>query len=540
MNPFHTIAIPHRDILENRLTLDVFAADLWEVFKSRGLDEYKDAVQFFQRTYQTEGLKNLLSIVEKRLKGKGGDPVIQLQTPFGGGKTHTLIAIYHKAKESGVKTVVAVGERLKTGRKPEEFDTLWGLLEEQLTGSKREFSSSIPPGGEQIKKLLENHLPVLILMDELIPYLNTTDAVQIGNTTLTTLTLTFLQNLTNVVSGMPGVSFVLTTTPSNPYNRTPRGEEIVNQLQNITARREIIKSPVQENEINQVIRQRLFSRIDLDKASEVIKDFMDYATKESILPVGTEPSEYRKRSESSYPFLPEVVEVLYQRWGSFTKFQRTRGVLRLLSLVIHSLKDRPVPYISLADFDLGNQEIREELLKHTGQEYNSIIAADITGEEAGSRKIDSALGDAYKGLKLGTRTAATIFLYSFSGGIEKGVSLGEIKRNATTTGNPASVVSEALEQLKARLFYLQHLSGKYYLTNQPNLNQILLTRKEVRLKFTLPKGKVANIMGVMNFLQSRFGKLQIELLAGNGEISEQDYEDKIKEAFRQLGIEVDE
>ncbi len=93
MKVFHTIAIPHRDILEGRLTMDVFAADLWEVSQNRGPDEYRDSDTFFKKTYLTEGLRNLLSVVEKRLQGKGGDPVIQIQTPFGGGKTHALIAM---------------------------------------------------------------------------------------------------------------------------------------------------------------------------------------------------------------------------------------------------------------------------------------------------------------------------------------------------------------------------------------------------------------------------------------------------------------
>src|SRR5450759_3136014 len=106
MPAFHTIAIPHDDILSGRLTMDVFAADLWEVYKGRGPDEYKVASQFFQKTYQTEGLTNLLDVVHRRLSGQGGDPVIQVQTPFGGGKTHAQIAMYHKADEWGAKCVV--------------------------------------------------------------------------------------------------------------------------------------------------------------------------------------------------------------------------------------------------------------------------------------------------------------------------------------------------------------------------------------------------------------------------------------------------
>ena len=121
-------------------------------------------------------------------------------------------------------------------------------------------------------------------------------------------------------------------------------------------------------------------------AGGVIRDFMDYAGVESILPPGTEPSEYRKRFEAAYPFQPEAIDVLYQRWGSFPSFQRTRGVLRLLSFVIYSLRESTIPYISLADFDLSVQEIRQELLKHIGSEYDSVISADITGEECRCKK----------------------------------------------------------------------------------------------------------------------------------------------------------
>lgn len=153
-------------------------------------------------------------------------------------------------------------------------------------------------------------------------------------------------------------------------------------------------------------------------------------------------------------------------------------MLRLLSLVVHSLKGANKAYISVADFDLANMEIRQELLKHIGPEYNGVIAMDITDAEAGCSKVDASLGKAYRGLKLGTRTGTAIFLHSFSGGPERGVELGEIKRCSTTAQNPASVVVEAAEQLKSRLFYLQSIGEKYFFTNQPNINRILLTKME--------------------------------------------------------------
>ncbi len=481
MKSFHTIAVPHKDILKGRLTMDVFAADLWEVMKNRGPDEYKDAETFFRKTYLTEGLKNLLAIIEKRVHGRGGDPVIQIQTPFGGGKTHTLIAMYHKAKEWGINTVTIVGEKMKTGNKPEDFDTIWGLMEKQLTGSINEFSSCVPPGGEQLKEFLEKHAPVLFLIDELIPYLNITDAVSVGQTDLTTLTLTFLGTLSNVVSELNNVALAFTTTPSNPYNRTPRGEEIVIQLRDITGRREIIKSPIQDQEVSKIIKRRLFDNIDENMAKKVITEFVNYADKEGILPTDIQPSEYRDKFLDSYPFMPEAIDILYHRWGSFPTFQRTRGVLRLLSLVVHCLIGTNRSYISLADFDLSNQEIRQEFIRHIGEEYNGIVDVDITGREANSKKIDKLLGSSYRGLNLGPRVATTIFLYSFSGGHEYGATLSEIKRSATTIENPSEVIADAFQKLtgeSGRLFYIHFKGDKYFFNNQPNINRVIYINKE--------------------------------------------------------------
>lgn len=151
MKPFHTIAVPHKDILEGRLTMDVFAGDLWEVYQNRGTEEYRDAETFFRKTYVTQGLQNLLDVVERRVTGKGGDPVIQIQTPFGGGKTHAMIALYHKAAEWNVKRAVVVGTSLS----PQE--TLWGFIEKQLTGKITGFSGQVAPG----KESLRNCFPII-------------------------------------------------------------------------------------------------------------------------------------------------------------------------------------------------------------------------------------------------------------------------------------------------------------------------------------------------------------------------------------------
>jgi len=472
MTAFHTIAVPHQDIQAGRLTMEVFAADLWEVHQGRAPDEYRDAKHFFDKTYVTEGLQNLLEVVRGRLEGRGGDPVIQIQTPFGGGKTHALIAMYHKAREWGAVPVVLVGTAMSAE------DTLWEQMARQLGERPAEFGQRTAPGKEALRAALAPHQPVLILMDEVLEYATKAAGVRVGDSTLAAQTVAFLQELTEVAGTLERVCVVMTLPASMLEHYDETAERLFQQVQKVAGRVEKIYTPVQEHEISQVIRRRLFARIDEKKAEKVVKEFLDYAVPENLLPAGVEPSEYRDRFLRAYPFLPEVIDVLYQRWGSFHTFQRTRGVLRLLALVVHSLSQQGVPYITLADFNLANQEIRRELLKHVGPEYDSVIAADITAEEAGARRVDRELGDAYQGLRLGTRTATTIFLYSFSGGTEKGASLGEIKRHATTLNNPSSVIAEALEMLKSKLFYIQETSGRVYFTNQPNLNRIILTREE--------------------------------------------------------------
>jgi len=473
MKPFHTIAVPHRDILEGRLTMDIFAADLWETYMKRAPSEYRDAELFFKKTYLTNGLKNLLDVVEKRLKGQGGDPVIQIQTPFGGGKTHTLIALYHSAKRWKATPVVIVGTALDP-----KNETPWGFLEEQLDESNRTLTGKVSPGREALRKLLSRHQPVLILMDELLEYATKASGVAVGETSLAAQTLAFMQELTEVAGTLERVCVVVTLPSSLLEHYDEKAERLFHQLQKVSGRVEKIYTPVQENEISRVVRSRLFSSIDEVEAKRVVSSFIEYAEEEEILPAGVDVPEYRDRFVESYPFIPEVIEVLYHRWGSFPTFQRTRGVLRLLSLVIYSLKESGRPYITLSDFDLANQEIRRELIKYIGPEFDSVIAADITDINSGSKKVDASMGKSFRGLSIGTRAATSIFLYSFSGAQEKGAYIGEIKRNATTTDNPSSIVAEAVEQLKSRLFYLQSQDGKYYFLNQPNLNRLMLTKME--------------------------------------------------------------
>jgi predicted AAA+ superfamily ATPase len=275
MTAFHTIAIPHDDILQGRLTMDVFAADLWDVFKDRGSEEYRNPEMFFKKTYQTEGLKNLLEVVKSRLEGQGGDPVLQLQTPFGGGKTHALIAMYHKAKEWNAKCVVIVGTAMSAK------DTLWGQIEEQLTGNRKKYNDLTSPGRtDEFRELLSTQGSLMILLDELLEYVTKAAGVKVIESTLAAQTVAFLQELTELVSTLDRAVLVVTLPSSLMEHFDAQAEQLFQQLQRVSGRVEKIYTPVQENEIDQVIRRRLFSDVEKKAAGKEITTFMDYAARE--------------------------------------------------------------------------------------------------------------------------------------------------------------------------------------------------------------------------------------------------------------------
>mgnify|MGYP001457152341 CR=1 FL=1 len=469
--PFVQVARPHDDILSGKLTMDVFAADLWQVKNGNAPLEYTDKHLFFKKTYETAGLKNIFKIAKSRLDGQSGDHVIELQTPFGGGKTHTLIALYHMAQEWGANVVVLDG----TAFDAKEI-RLWEELERQLTGKVDITKGNISPGKDKLVKVLSNKLPVLILMDEVLEYFVKAKGVIIGQSTLSFQTLAFLQELTGAVSSLGNALLVLSLPSSTLEYYDDDAEKVFQQMQKIVGRTEKIYSPVSDEEIEFVIRRRLFKNVDEIKVRDIVDEFVDYARSERLLPE-QEVVNYREKFLRSYPFKPEVIETLYTHWGSYPTFQRTRGVLRLLSLVIKDLLDQDIPYIRLGDFNLENDDIREELVKHIGDEWKSVISNDITSDNSGAKRVDMELQPAYLPYKLGTVVSRTIFMLSFSGKGSSSPSQNYIKLSSVYPNSlPSSIIDTSISHLKDKLFYLSD-EGLFF-TNQPNLNRIMLTREE--------------------------------------------------------------
>jgi hypothetical protein len=496
LRPWHQVVVPHRDIREGRLDEAVFAADLSDVVAGRGPLEYRDAATFFRRTYPTQGLVNLMAAVLSRLAGLGrGEAVIQIQTPFGGGKTHALIALYHlftprdawadtppdavlralEAAGAGEVPQARVVAFVGTAPDPLAGKTPWGVLAEALGDYpllEAHDRARRAPGKDLLHRLIGDE-PTLILMDELAEYV--VRAKDFGDQVLA-----FLQELTEVVKVSPRCALVVTLPSSAPYGE--EGERALQHLQRIFGRVEAIYTPVEGEEVYEVIRRRLFEAPpDPGEARRVAETYWGlYQRLGDDVPREAREPAYREKLQKAYPFHPELIDVLFERWSTFPTFQRTRGVLRFLAEVVADLyrKEHPAPLILPAHLDLTNPAIRRELVKHIGNEYEGVIAADIADTNARAPKIDREMAGEYGRFRVASGLATAVFLYSFSGGERKGTTAGRLRLAVLREEIPPAVFGDALKRLEDELWYLHVEGGLYAFTNQPNLNRILLEKEE--------------------------------------------------------------
>jgi predicted AAA+ superfamily ATPase len=280
MKPWREVAVPHPDVLEGTFQQSEFAADITAVHTGRATREYQDAEAFFQRTFITEGMGLLLRSVAKRLNGGGGDPVIQLQTAFGGGKTHTMLAVYHLASRScalkdlpGIPTLldqaqlmdvpkarVAVldgtslspGQPWKHGK--QQINTLWGELAWQLGGEegldlvKIADANGTSPGKDVIKTLLESYAPCVVLIDELVAYVrqfNNGHALSGGTYDSN---LSFVQALTEAVKLVPNALLLASLPESEVEAGSARGIGALKALEKTFGRVQALWKPVATEE----------------------------------------------------------------------------------------------------------------------------------------------------------------------------------------------------------------------------------------------------------------------------------------------------
>jgi hypothetical protein len=507
MKPWWQVADPHEDIKKGKLEEAVFAASLGDVVQDKGGLEYRDPETFFRKTYFTTGLTNLISAVLLKLSGIGkGDTVIQIQTPFGGGKTHALLALYHifkhpdKAshheaverilKENGIKriprtkVVVFVGEYAD----PLRGRTLWGEIAHQLGCyelMKEYDEKKVAPPKDVILRMLSENKPVLILIDELLQYVVRALGVEVREGTLKGQVQSFLKALTEavIVSEECALIATLPSSVTEGFEEVEKVERILSELQKIFGRVEKIYTPVGGEEVYEIIRKRLFEDLgDPEEHRKVVEEYFSlYQKLGEDIPSECKDAGYKEKMLKAYPFHPEIIDVLYERWATIPTFQRTRGVLRLLAEVVADMFRRGylAPLIQPAHINLANQAIRREFIKHIGNEYEGVIASDISGPNAKAAKIDSEIGKEYAGFNVATGISTSIFFYSFSGGERKGVTAQRLRLAFLWNGIPPTIVDEVLKKLEDELWFLHFEKNFYYFSNIVGLNRVIIDKEEV-------------------------------------------------------------
>jgi len=507
--PWWEVARPHRDVREGKPSREKFAAKLDEVVLGRGADEYKEPTLFFARTYPTKGLVTLLATVLKRLAGEGGEGVVHLQTPFGGGKTHCLIALYHffhhseeaLASPLGEQVIAEAGVEVPEGVRvltfvgvsedPLKGKTPWGRLAEQL-GRYGDFQDSdesrTTPGKERLRELFSD-APTLILMDEIAEYtakvVSPKEMAESGESVARAYQsqlFAFFHDLTEAVSSLANCALVVTLTTSSPYGE--EGAKVQFQLGQIFGRMRRILEPVHGEEIYEIVRRRLFEHLGEEHHRRQIDDAIWRAYRDlgDQVPQAVRSTDYREKLLRAYPFHPELIDVLHERWGSFSKFQRTRGVLRFLAEVVawHWKRRAPVLLLRSADVPLGVGGVQQELVEQIGREYESIIASDITGGTALAMRLDERAEDEVKRYRLGERLATAIFMYSFTGAEkeEQGVPPAWLRAVVHEPGMPVAIIGDTLQKLESELLYLHKRDGRYFFSTEPNLNNLVVKAEE--------------------------------------------------------------
>ncbi len=513
--PWRQIARPHKDVLKGAFQQSDWAVDLSQIVRKTAPAEYQDPQKFFQRTYITEGMAQLLYSVLLRLNGKGGDPVVQLQTAFGGGKTHTLLAVYHLARytkdiaslpglsevlqRAGVTTLpkarVAIIDGLQMApAQPMEHDdlkinTLWGELAWQLLGRegyemvRPSDEARTSPGKEVLVELLQKASPCVILMDEMVAFYR-----QLGGDNVVAGTfdanMSFLQALTESVKLVPNALLLASLPESDTEAGGQFGIQILKHIETFFARVANVWKPVSAEESFEIVRRRLFEEVtDRDSAELVCREFADYYRENaSELPPEVQETTYWERMKKAYPIHPEVFDRLYNEWSTLNNFQRTRGVLQYMALVVNRLwaSNDQSPFIMPGDLPLRDSAVRAKSTYYLAPGWDPVMESEIDGEQAEAAKIDAS-DSRFGGLHAATRAARTIFLGSApsvnSTGL-KGIQRDRILLGSALPGQNISIYRDALSRMRDKMHYLSENAGCYWFDTQPNLLRDMESRKE--------------------------------------------------------------
>lgn len=532
LKPWRLVATPHEDVASGRYQQAEFAADLWQVHQEEASSEYVDPVEFFRRTYLTESLKSILSGGILRITGRGGDPVIKFQTNFGGGKTHSMLALYHLfsgislnrlegvdnilhtinvSELPSVKRVILVGNKISPGNPVTKRDgtivrTLWGELAWQLGGpegyhmiAKDDEHATSP--GDRLRHLFKKYGPCLILIDEWVAYARQLhDKSDLAGGSFETQ-FTFAQALTEAAKGVSNcllvVSLPASDSATSPYQQADdlevggqRGREALDRLCNVIGRIESSWRPASADEGFEIVRRRLFRPLtdpDQFKTRDLVaREFVEFYRRESNdFPHECRESDYEKRIQAAYPIHPEVFDRLYTDWSTLVRFQRTRGVLRLMAAVIHNLWDKgdQSPLILPASIAIDEHQVLSELTRYLSDNWKPIIEKDVDGPQAIPVKIDAEVSNLGK-YSACRRVARTIYLGSAptAGSAQRGIEDRRIKLGCVLPGEHHAVFGDALRRLAGKSTYLYQDGQSYWYDTRPTVGKLAADRADAFLR----------------------------------------------------------
>ena len=513
LHPWCDVCEPHSDVLEARFSDAEFAANLALVDQGEGSEEYKDPAAFFRITYATEGLRRVLTATVARLAGKGGDPVIGLQTNFGGGKTHTMLALHHLAgaAEAGyrpeelegmgpifkaaevdtlgvVKRAVFVGTHKGVAEAmhvegDRRIRTLWGYLAWRLGGWQAVDSiadseaAGTNPGSERLIPILRDAAPCLILMDEVVAFARQLRGLEYD------AFHAFIQSLTEAAAAIPRVVVVGSLPESGAEVGDEQGRDALRRLEKIFGRVQSAWTPASGIETFEIVRRRLFQPLDAtgEKArDETIRAFRKmYRVHRADFPPEVREAAYEERMRRAYPLHPELLRRFSGDWSVLDKFQRTRGILKIMANAVYSLwsGESSAPLIMPALLPFRDEKVRTALLEPLDQSFGPILQSEVDGELSLPAEIEAKRPRLAK-FKAASRAARAVFFATAPhGGTAKGGMSGtELRLACAQPGDQIAVFAEALQEIASRSAYLYRDDDSYWFSPQPTLNKLASDR----------------------------------------------------------------
>lgn len=516
LKPWREIARPHKDVLEGTFKQSEFAADITQVANGTATPEYQDAEKFFSRTFITEGMRLLLMSVAQRLAGLGGDPVIQLQTAFGGGKTHTMLTVLHLAtrkvstdKLEGIPPLLdqagitelphaniavldGIALSVSQGKQHGSIcaNTLWGEMAWQLLGDEgynlvaASDRDGTAPGKDVLAELLTKSAPCVVLIDELQKFFSDLKPGKQLNAGTYEANLKFVQALTEAFKTVPNAILLASLPESETEVGDSFGQKTLVALEKHFGRVESVWKPVATEEAFEIVRRRLFeSAGDRAQIEGISRQFCDYYRQNAqYFPLETQSNQYFERMCTSYPIHPEIFDRLYEDWSTLDKFQRTRGVLQYMAVIIHRLwnDNNQDALIMPGSIPLDDSLVRNKSIHYLPQGWEPVLEREVDGDRSEPHRID---GDdtRFGSVQAAHRAMRTVFLGSAPSArdqVVKGIQVERILLGTVQPGQTVGVFEDVLKRLRDRLHYLYSDQDRLWLDTKPNLRREMESRKQ--------------------------------------------------------------